>query len=94
MSKHDRLDFAEKGFHAGCQKNSVIETLRFFVGLIMHDPSHEENIVNDKTTLSISQLITFNAQIRKKHGTPLPVYLGLLVHFKFRIESKGSERKE
>ena len=86
MSKDATFDILQNGFLPDCQKNFVPGTLKYLIGLIMFGPSHEKNFENEQATLSIAQLITLNAQTREKHETPLPIYLGLLIHSKFRSE--------
>ena len=86
MSKQDSFDFIRDGFSQDCQKKFVPDALKFLVGLIMHGPSHDSDFENEQSTLSITQLINFNAAAknRRRQETPLPIYLGLLIHSKFR----------
>jgi len=50
----------------------------------MHGPSYEGHMENEQNTLSLSQLITYNTQMRRTQETPLLIYLGLLIHSKFK----------
>ena len=84
MWKQKCYNAQEDGFNGECQKNSVCDRLKYLVGLILFGPSHENDVEQEQATLTIAQLITFNADTPKKHETPLPVYVGLLVHTKFR----------
>ena len=86
MSKDVTFDILQNRFLPDCQKNSVPGRLKYLIRLIIFGPSHEENFENEQATLGIAQLITFNAQTREKHEAFLPIYLGLLIHSKFRSE--------
>ena len=87
-------------FDSSCQRDSVPESLKTLVGMILGAPdikTQSSNMVEAQTTLSISQLILFNATKRRRsadtlpslyHSSdrepPLPVYLGLMTHAETR----------
>lgn len=78
-------------FEINCQRDSVPESLKTLVGMILGAPdikTQSSNMIEAQTTLSISQLILFNLTKRRRssetctsryHSTdrepPLPVYL-------------------
>ena len=85
-------------FDEGCQISSVPPTLLSFIKMVLDGP----NIVTEshlkQTALSIAQLIQFNFHIRPcrqsknihhncTNETPLPMYVGLLVHSETRSRS-------
>lgn len=87
-------------FEINCQRNSLPESLKTVVGVILGIPdikTQSSNMVEAQTTLTISQLILFNLTKRRRssdtctsryHSTdrepPLPVYLGLMPHAETR----------
>ena len=87
-------------FDVNCQRESVPESLKTLVGMILCAPdikTQSSNMIETQTTLSISQLILFNSTKRRRnsetrpsryHSTdrepPLPVYLGLMSHAETR----------
>lgn len=92
--------YSFKGFfETDCQKNSVPQSLKTLVGMILGGPSIEmqsSNFIEAQCTLTIAQLIQFNSSVRRRkdsaiyssHATdrepPLPTYLGLLIHAETR----------
>lgn len=90
-----------KGLFANnCQQNSVPESLKTLVGMILGGPdimTQSSNMIEAQTTLSISQLILFNSTKRRRgvdtctslyhsidREPPVPVYLGLMTHAETR----------
>ncbi|VDI23212.1 Hypothetical predicted protein [Mytilus galloprovincialis] len=85
-------------FKTGCQQNSVPQSWKTLVGMILGGPNikmQSSNSIEAQTTLTISQLLQFNSSIRRRkdsstvfHSTerepPLPIYLGLLLHAETR----------
>ena len=87
-------------FDVNCQRESVSESLKTFVGMILCTPdikTQSSGMIETQTTLSISQQILFNSTKRRRnsdtrpsryHSTdrepPLPVYLGLMSHAETR----------
>ena len=87
-------------FDALCQEQSVPNSLLALVAMILNGPTIQEQSSHSSVstpTLTISQLLMFNSYARRrqstsiestKHGhnreTPLPVYLGMLMHTKTR----------
>ena len=81
-------------FEANCQEDSVPQSLRSLIEMIMGGASIEtqsSNVVENQAALTVSQLIRFNSVVRRRKDsqaiyhtkdreTPLPTYLGLLVH--------------
>jgi hypothetical protein len=86
------------GFENRCQQEAVPESLKTLVGIILGGPdikTQSSKMIDAQTTLTISQLILFNAIKRRRkestsnyHSTnrepPLPVYLGLMLHAETR----------
>ena len=87
-----------------CQQEPVPQSLKTFTEMILAGPdfkTHASDITEAQTTLSISQLIIFNATKRRRDsGTtgasnyhsrdrepPLPIYLGLMTHAETRIRT-------
>ena len=85
-------------FHSGCQKDSVPRSLLVLVRMILEGPNippDESEDALSQTALSIAQLLLFNCHIRRREGscsishlqkreTPLPLYLGVMIHAKTR----------
>ena len=84
-------------FDALCQEQSVPKSLLALVAMILNGPTIQEQSSHSTPTLTISQLLMFNSYARRRqstsirsitHGhnreTPLPVYLGMLIHTKTR----------
>lgn len=87
-------------FASNCQRESVPESLKTLIGMILGGPdiqTQSSNMIEAQTTLSISQLIIFNSTKRCQSGEtcpslyhsadrepPLPVYLGLMTHAETR----------
>ena len=84
-------------FDALCQEQSVPNSLLALVAMILNAPTIQEQSSHSTPTLTISQLLMFNSYARHRqstsirsitHGhnreTPLPVYLGMLIHTKTR----------
>lgn len=88
-------------FNNNCQKEAVPETLKTLIGMILGGPNirtQSSDMSEAQNTLSISQLMLFNASIRRRSsGTtgasyyhsrdrepPLPIYLGLMTHAETR----------
>ena len=82
-----------------CQQQSVPHSLKTMVGMILGGPdikTQSSDMFEAQTTLSISQLVFFNASIRRRvSGTtntyhsrdrepPLSIYLGLMTHAETR----------
>ena len=96
--RRDLLNMEKSKFHgtfeANCQEDSVPQSLRSLIEMIMGGASIEtqsSNIVENQAALTVSQLIRFNSVVRRRKDsqaiyhtkdreTPLPTYLGLLVH--------------
>ena len=101
----DLLNMEKSKFHgtfeANCQEDSVPQSLRSLIEMIMGGTSIEtqsSNIVENQAALTVSQLIRFNSVVRRRKDsqaiyhtkdreTPLPTYLGLLVHAETRKKS-------
>ena len=95
MFNNSYSDLFHGTFSQACQQRSVSLSLLTLVKMILvgtNEYSHEQG--NQQAALSIAQLIKFNSM---KHGwrstdgsvghsitTPLPLYLGLLMHVKTR----------
>lgn len=87
-------------FDKDCQKKSVPASLLALVGMVLDGPRIKDGSIIDSSTnaaqLSISQLFMFNsikrrrvsgsgnARHSKQRETPLPVYLGMMLHAKTR----------
>ena len=87
-------------FDALCQEQSVPKSLLALVAMILNGPTIQEQSSHSSVStpaLTVSQLLMFNSIARRrqstsiestKHGhnreTPLPVYLGMLMHTKTR----------
>ena len=84
-------------FDKQCQQDSIPVSLATLVAMILFQPNIESqsNPYEAQATLSISQLIKFNCSARRRkgktaihhnidHESPLPLYLGLLLHAKTR----------
>ena len=71
-----------------CQETSVPDGLKFLVGMITRGPSSEETVTETQATLIIAQLVFFKTTTKATNAnrteTPLPVYIGLYVHSRFR----------
>lgn len=81
-------------FEANCQEASIPQSLRSLIEIILGGASiktQSSNIVENQAALTVSQLIRFNCVVRRRKDsqaiyhtkdreTPLPTYLGLLVH--------------
>ena len=78
----------EHGFKGQCQETSVPDGLKFLVGMITRGPSSEEIVTETQATFNIAQLVFFNTTTKATNAnrteTPLPVYIGLYVHSRFR----------
>ena len=87
------------GFENKCQQDSVPESLKTLVGMILGGPDIEtqtSKTIDTQATLTITQLILFNSIKRRRKAksasnrhstnreTPLPVYLGLKLHAETR----------
>ena len=84
-------------FDQQCQQDSIPVSLATLVAMILFQPDIESrsNPYEAQATLSISQLIKYNCSARRRKGktgihhnvdreSPLPLYLGLLLHAKTR----------
>ncbi|VDH99471.1 Hypothetical predicted protein [Mytilus galloprovincialis] len=82
-------------FETGCQQNSVPQSLKTIVGMILGGPNIKMQSIEEQTTLTSSQLLQFNSSIcRRKDSSPvfhsterepfLSIYLGLLLHAETR----------
>lgn len=83
-------------FSSNCQENSVPPSLRSLIEMIMGGTGIRAESCNGNAALSISQLIRYNSIVRrrkdssqaayhsKSRETPLPVYIGLLLHAETR----------
>ena len=88
-------------FNNSCQQESVPESLKTLIGMILGGPdikTQSSDMTEAQTSLSISQLMLFNATKRRRDsGTtgasyyhssdcklPLPIYLGLMTHAETR----------
>ena len=88
-------------FNNSCQQESVPESLKTLIGMILGGPdikTRSSDMTEAQTSLSISQLMLFNATKRRRDsGTtgasyyhsrdrepPLPIYLGLMTHAETR----------
>lgn len=86
-------------FEINCQEASVPQSLRSsLIEMIMGGTSikaQSSNIVENQAPLSVSQLIRFNSVVRRRKDsqanfnakdqeTPLPIYVGLLLHAETR----------
>ena len=71
-----------------CQETSVPDGIKFLVGMITWGPSAEETVTETQATLSIVQIVFFNTTTKATNANrteiPLPVYIGLYVHSRFR----------
>ena len=96
--RRDMLDTKSKfngTFNNSCEQESVPETLKTLIGMILGGPdikTQSSDMTEAQTSLSISQLMLFNATKRRRDsGTtgasyyysrdrkpPLPIYLGLV----------------
>lgn len=84
-------------FETNCQETYVPQSLQSFIEMIMGGASiktQASSIVEKEAALTVSQLIRFNSVVwhrkdsqatySKDRETPLPAYLGLLVHAETR----------
>jgi len=83
----------DDSFPAGCQDDSVPKSLVALVGMIMDGVNINKQETNDErqASFTLSQLLYYNSCVRRRPGsnnshhskdrkTPLPVYLGLMIH--------------
>ena len=102
--RRDMLDTKSKfnaTFNNSCQQGSVAESLKTLIGMILGGPdikTRSSDMTEAQTSLSISQLMLFNATKRRRDsGTtgasyyhsrdrepPLPINLGLMTHAETR----------
>ena len=90
----EKSQFEWKFVH-NCQENSVPQSLRTLVGMILYGTCIKTQLIHEvenQANLSISQLIKYNSCIRrrkdsqkttfhsKQRESPLPIYIGLLLH--------------
>lgn len=84
-------------FTEDCQENSVPQSLLMLISMILYGTSIKDNASYlSQPALSLSQLITYNSCVRRRQQpssntrhfeqreTPLPLFLGALVHTKTR----------
>ena len=79
-------------FPESCQMDSVPESLKTLVTMILFGPAYKKK--DSQACLSISQLLFFNSKKKDNQATyvshskerepPLPIYLGLMVHSQTR----------
>ena len=78
----------EHGFKEQCQETSVPDGLKFIVGMITRGTSAEKTVTKTQATLCIAQLVFFSTTTKATNDnsidTPLPVYIGLYVHSRFK----------
>ena len=89
----------EGSFDSKCQEESVPSSLTTLVSMVLNGPSIKDQsrlVAIPQTVLTISQLLMYSSSIRRrgnsagplKHSrereTPLPIFLGVLVHSKTR----------
>ena len=78
----------EHGFKEQCQETSVTDGPKFLLGMMNWGPSAEETVTETHTTLRIAQLVFFNTIPKTPNANhteiPLPVYIGIYVHSRFR----------
>ena len=89
ITDKDVYSAGKDGFPIDCQKFSVPEALKFLIGMLIHGPSCDTDNEAEQSMLSLAQLILFNCSLKIKQAkssveTPLPVYIGLLLHSLFR----------
>ena len=99
--RHDILSTCVKfdgTFHTGCQQNSVPNSLKTFIGMVLGGPNITmqcSNMIEAQTTLTLAQLVivhmikcrskgTTSSYHSTDHEPPLPIYLGLMLHAKTR----------
>ena len=95
--RRDTLDTKSKfnrSFNNSCQQESVAESLKTLIGMILGGPdikTQSSDMTEAQTSLSISQLMLFNATKRRAsyyhsrdREPPLPIYLGLMTHAEMR----------
>ena len=86
--KNNSFSVIKDGFPEQCQETSVPDALEFLLRMIINGPASENNSDTKQGILSIAQLICFHctkkAKVSTCNETPLPVYLGFLIHSQFR----------
>ena len=107
--RRDMLDTKSKfnrTFNNSCQQESVPESLKTLIGMILGGTdikTQSSDLTEAQTSLSISQLMLFNATKRHRDsGTtgasyyhsrdrepPLPIYLGLMTHAETQKRTLG-----
>ena len=92
---NQKFTVEEHGFKEQCQETSVPDGLKFLVGMITRGPSAEETVTETQATLGIAQLVFFITATKATNAnhaeTPLPVYIGLYVHSRFRSDKMVEE---
>jgi len=95
--RRDILEMQAKftgSFNHDCQIKSVPYSLLALVDMIHNGPNIKSNSIS-QATLSVAQLLQYNTSIRRRaesismyhsrtHETPLPIYVGLLMHARTR----------
>ena len=102
--RRDMLDMKSKfngTFNNRCHQESVLESLETLIGMIVEGPdikTQSSDMTEAQTTLSISQLMLFNATKRRRRSgkkgasyyhsrdrePSLPIDIGLMTHAKTR----------
>jgi hypothetical protein len=85
--------FDGTSFPQGCQETSVPKLLIALVSMIMDGPNITKRDSDEyrQAALSIAQLLKYNSSVRRRRGstgiqhsksreTPLPIYLGMMIH--------------
>ena len=88
--------FEEDGFKEQCQEQSVPESLKFLISTITQGPSaNEQGNETTQAALIIAQLVYFNNSVKASGAnrieTPLPLYIGMYIHSRFRSSEMVDE---
>jgi hypothetical protein len=97
LLEHNYQEFGGK-FDENCQESSIPQSLKSLIAMILGGPNIETQsakFVETQAILSIAQLMRFNIAVRrrknslnpyhlKQHETPLPMYIGMLIHAETR----------
>ncbi|GFO27757.1 hypothetical protein PoB_005426200 [Plakobranchus ocellatus] len=88
-----QTDFNGSSFPQGCQEEAVPKSLVALDSMILDGPNitRREGGDSRQATLNIAQLLQYNSSAkrrsksasfhhRKSRETPLPVYLGMMIH--------------
>lgn len=92
-----QTQFDGSSFPQGCQEEAVPKSLVSLVSMILDGPNitRRDGDESRQATLSIAQLLQYNSSLRRRRGstsiqhsksreTPLPIYLGMMIHGRTR----------